>query len=243
MNGIAVVGLAVLGLIAAGGIGYWLWKRELARRDFWARWAGERGWTYDHGKDYGIADYFGFVNKLNNGDDRYAQDVLQGRWNDRQAVAFSYHYETEETDSEGERETTDHWMWVTAIQLEREFPELQIAPEHMGKRFVHAFTNSDIDFESVEFSRAYEVKSRDKKFAYDFCNSAMIEFLIANKGATLELEGSWLVTYGNRKLSLENIEPNLMFLSQTRELMPRYLFQAGGPLVQDSTTPETERQQ
>ncbi len=224
MNGLVVVLLVVLAIAAAAGIGYWLWKRELARRDVWAGWAADRGWTYDHGKNYGIADYFGFVNKLNRGDDRYGEDVLRGVWRDREAVAFTYHYETESTDSDGDRTTQDHWMWVAAIQLEQAFPELRISPEHMGKRFLHAFTGSDIDFESVEFSRAYEVKSANKKFAYDFCNTAMIEFLMANTGSVLELEGGWLVTYGDRKLKLEAVEPTLDFLTHTRALMPGYLF-------------------
>ncbi len=239
MDGLVVVFLVILGILAAAGVGYLLWQRELARRDVWASWAADRDWVYDHTKNYGIAEYFGFVNKLNRGDDRYGEDVLRGNWHGREAVAFTYHHETESTDSDGNRETKDNWMWVTAIQLEQTFPELRISPEHMGKRFLHAFTGSDIDFESVEFSRSYEVKSRDKKFAYDFCNSAMIDFLMLNQGSVIELEGPWLVSFGDRKLKLEMVEPALDFLTHIRSLMPQYLFRPNEPSISTGT----ERQQ
>ena len=221
--------LITLAVIVVAGLGYWSWKREQARQLAWGQWASERGWSYTHDRDHELAEYFEFVERFGHGRNHYAEDTLRGNLNGRPAVAFSYHYETRSQNADGEMTTEDHWMWMTALQMERPFPELLISPESFGKRLLHTFSGSDIDFESIEFSRAYEVKCNDRKFAYDFCNQQMIEYLLQSRDSVLELEGHWLVTYGPGRLALEQVDPTFRWLNHVRSLMPGFLFRPDHP--------------
>ena len=116
------------------------------------------------------------------------------------------------------------------MHLERPFPELTIAPENMLSRLGQALGFDDIDFESIEFSNAYAVRSKDKKLAYDFCNTGMMEYLLAHRGTTLELEGDVLAVLARKRMGPDDLAPMLDHLLALRERMPGFLFRpdAGG---------------
>ena len=225
---IAVPLIILVVLVCGAGIAYLLHKKEKARQEAWRVWANSRGWSYSPDKDSGTADWFSFVNRLRKGSHRYAKDVMKGVWNERPIVAFSYHYETYSTNSEGRRQTNHHWLSVVAVQFtdSGSFPELTIAPENFLRRFGNVFTGSDIDFESIEFSKAYEVKSDSKKFAYDFCHTGMIEYLLKSPGTSFELEGQWIADIHTSKLHLPSVEPRLQHLSNISNLMPAFMFRS-----------------
>ena len=82
----------------------------------------------------------------------------------------------------------------------------------------------DIDFESLEFSKRYKVKSHNKKFAYDFCNAQMIDYLLGQQDLIIEVDGNTLALTFKGKLAIEAIRPNLARLLRIRSLMPQYLF-------------------
>lgn len=217
---VLLIPVAIIGVV---GIFYLLHRVEQQRRARWRTACDARGWSYQPDRDRQIARYFEFLNGLGTGRDRYAEDVIRGEEGGRQFCAFSYHYETTEGHGD-ERRTVDHWLSVVAVQLERPFPELLIAPEHFGKRLLHKFTGSDIDFESHEFSRRFEVKCRDRKFAYDFCNPAMMEYLLAHPTSNIEIDGHWMATIGDDNLQFAHIQPAINHLLNARDLMPKFLF-------------------
>ena len=82
----------------------------------------------------------------------------------------------------------------------------------------------DIDFESNEFSKRYSVKSKDKKFAYDFCNAQMIDYLLRQEDLIIEVDGNILSLTFKGKLAIDRIRPNIDRLLRIRSLMPNYLF-------------------
>lgn len=82
----------------------------------------------------------------------------------------------------------------------------------------------DIDFESHEFSKLFCVRSKDKKFAYDFCNAKMIDYLLDNKDMSIEIENNVVALAFNRNLKVEQIKHNMDRLIKLRSLMPEYLF-------------------
>jgi hypothetical protein len=43
--------------------------------------------------DYGLAERFGFLKKLAQGDNRYAYNVLSGTYQNNDTLAFDYHYQ------------------------------------------------------------------------------------------------------------------------------------------------------
>ena len=85
----------------------------------------------------------------------------------------------------------------------------------------------DIDFESHEFSERYEVRCKSKKFAYDFCNAQMIDYLLGHPARFIEVEKDSLAMGFDSQHSAESLESGLSHLLKIRSLMPDYLFGDG----------------
>ena len=168
---------------------------------------------------------FGFIDQLNQGDNRTAFNVLSGTFNGRNVVAFDYHYETHSTDGKGNRSTTHHYFSVAVMRLDADFPKLTIAHENLLLKIAEAFGYQNIKFESAEFSKAFCVRSPDKKFAYDVCNAQMIEYLLANRDIHLVIEVHALALLSDSQLPAAQIELNLQRLLEIRSRLPDYLFQ------------------
>jgi hypothetical protein len=210
---VVIVVVAVLGYLSAR-------KRRQAMMDLAAR----LGLQFDPGKNWDLAERYGFLNKLRAGSNRYAFNTLSGTYQGHGVTAFDYHYETHSTDSKGNRQTQHHYFSCFLLHLPRSFPELVIAREGFFSKVAQAFGYDDIDFESHEFSRKFCVRSPDKKFAYDFCNARMMEYLLANDDLTIEVDQDTLALTFNSRLDPARIEPNLNRLATLRSLMPDYLF-------------------
>jgi hypothetical protein len=215
-----LIGIAVV----AGSI--WSAARTRKRQQELFALAVRLGLDFNPGNNPVLPIEFGFINQLNQGDNRTAFNVLSGTLNGRNVVAFDYHYETHSTDGKGNRHTTHHYLSVAVMRLEAEFPKLTIAHEGLLSKIAQAFGYADIDFESAEFSRAFCVRSPDKKFAYDVCNAQMIEYLLAHRDIhmTIEVHALALLS-GAAQLPVAQIEQNLQRLLEIRSRMPDYLFQ------------------
>ena len=203
---------------------YIFWKIEQQRREKWKAWAAQNGWSYDHRRNRATAKRYAFLDKLQQGSNRYAMHCLRGEWEGRDAEAFTFHYETYSRDSKGRRRTHHHYVGVVLLTIDGDFPQLTIAPEGFFSKIAQAIGYDDIDFESIEFSKKFVVRSKDKKFAYDFCHTRMMEHMLQNPRTVLELEGDTLALYDGNRLEPEEIEPYLRHLHAIREWMPDYLF-------------------
>ena len=175
------------------------------------------------GQDDGIPGRFGFLKQLAQGDDRYAVNVLSGNYQQNEILAFDYHYATYHTDKNGTHKD-DHWFSFFILTMPAVFPDLTIRRENFLTRVAEAFGYQDIKFESAEFSRAFCVRSPDRKFAYDVCNAKMMEYLLANRDLTIEIENEVIALAFNTRLSVEQIEFNLQRLIEIRSRLPQYLF-------------------
>lgn len=214
-----VAALIVAGLVAAS-----IAARK--RREALATLAARLGLAYSAEHNREIAGRFEFLDRLAQGSNRCAYNVLSGEYRGHAVTAFDYHYETHSTDSKGNRHTHHHHFSFFILRLERAFPELTVSREGIFSKIAQAFGYDDIDFESHEFSRKFCVRSKDKKFAYDVCNARMLEYLLANDDLNFEIENTALAIGFPRTLAPEQIEPNLQRLIQLRSLMPNYLFAA-----------------
>lgn len=214
-----VAGVALIAVIA-----YYSWLAAKKRREAFQTWSAAHGWNYISQRDRGTYERFRFLDKLNQGSNRYAFDRLSGEWEGRNAEAFTFHFETHSSDSKGHRRTHHHYIGIVAISIEREFPELRIHPEGLFSKIGQFFGYDDIDFESVEFSKKFSVRSENKKLAFDFCNTGMMEYLLQHSKTALELEGNTLAIYDANRLNPDEVEPYLNHLSKIRSLMPEYLF-------------------
>jgi hypothetical protein len=180
--------------------------------------------NFDAGRDCDIAGRFGFLKKLAQGGNRYATNVISGTYQQNDILAFDYHYETHSTDSKGHRQTEDHWFSFFILTLPAAFPDLTIRRENLFTKVAEVFGYQDIKFESAEFSKAFCVRSPDKKFACDVCNAKMMEYLLANRDLSIEIENEVIALAFNTRLSVEQIESNLQRLVEIRSRLPQYLF-------------------
>ena len=180
--------------------------------------------AFNPGLDYAIPGRFSFLKPLSQGDNRYATNLLSGTYQQHEILVFDYHYETHSTDSKGNRTTQHHWFSCFLLTLPVVFPELTIRREGFFIKLAELFGYGDINFESAEFSRAFNVRSPDKKFAYDVCNARMIDYLLANRDLSIELENNVLALAFDSRLAVEQIENNLQRLIAIRARLPDYLF-------------------
>jgi hypothetical protein len=79
----------------------------------------------------------------------------------------------------------------------------------------------DIDFESAEFSREFCVRSKDKRFAHDVCNTRMIEYLLANRDLHVEIERNARAIGFSSQLSHEDLEVDLNRLIEIQTRLPK----------------------
>ena len=198
---------------------------EKKRREALQAIAHKLGLSFSHQKDRTISGRYGFLERIDRGSNRYAYNIMQGTAADGSPVClFDHHYETKSSDSEGRSKTTHHYHAVYTLTLPKSFPELIIEPEGFSSKIAQALGFDDIDFESVEFSKRYKVKSPDKKFAYDVCNAQMIDYLLGQEKLAIELESNVLAIVFNRRMRPENVIPSYERLQKIRSLMPNYLF-------------------
>lgn len=204
----AVIAMAILAYLA---------DRE--RREAMTALAARLGLSFHPDKDRDLADQLDFLAKIDQGSNRYAYNRLSGTYEGHEIMACDFHYQT----GSG-KNTHHHHLSVFTLLLPRSFPELIISPEGLFSKIAQALGYDDIDLESAEFSRAFCVRSRDKKFAYDICHSGMMEYLLARRDLALEFDGNVLALAFDSPMDLPQIEPRLQQLVELRRLMPDYLF-------------------
>lgn len=217
MNGLIIVLAAILIPIA----GWVAWQAEKKRRQGFRDWAAQHGFRYDHRNNATLRRRYGFLDRLQIGHSRRASHHLDGEWDGMPATAFCFRYTT----GSGKHQQT-HYLGVALVQLDRPFRELRIYPENILSRFGQFMGFDDIDFESIEFSNAFTVRSADKKFAYDFCNTDMMDLLLRARTTALELEGHTLALFVDRYLKPVDLEGMFDHLVEIRGRMPEYLFRA-----------------
>lgn len=219
-------GVLIFALFAAVVMAAVIYGAIAARKRREALWALARrlGLRFDPQRDYHLARRFEFLDKLAQGSNRYAFNVLYGEFQQHSVWAFDYHFETYSTDSKGRRHTHHHYLSFFVLTLPRQFPEVRIVREGLLSKIAQAFGYDDIDFESAEFSRAFCVRSPDKRFAYDVCHPRMMEYLLANRDLNLEIDADALALAFDRRLAVPEIEANLNRLLEIRRLLPAYLF-------------------
>lgn len=213
-------------IILFAGFAFLAWHFEKKRREALAAEASGLGLRFIPGRNDQKGAEFGFINALNHGSNRYAENLVLGDFDGESVQCFDYHYETYSTDSKGNRKTDHHWYHIYALTLPKSFPEITIGPENIFTRFAKNFGYPSIDFESHEFSRKFLVQSPDKRFAYDVCHARMMEYLLQHPDLTLEIEGPVCALIFTNRRSQGELRAELERLVAIRRLLPEYLFAA-----------------
>jgi len=209
-----VVVLIVVGIIQA-----------IKRRKELRQWAAAHGLTFTRAKDRGYDDRYPDFQALHKGSNRYAHNIISGRWNDRPVRCFDYHYETYSTDSKGRRKTNHHHFSAVILEHGHPFRSLLIRPEGFFDKVTEFFGYDDIDFELDEFSRSFYVKCDDKRFAFDVIHQATMEFMLAQERFTMDWEGPRVMIYRGRRMKPGDYEDAIALAEGMLERLPDYLLQ------------------
>ncbi len=187
------------------------------------------GLVFKPNENYELANQFNFLNRLAQGGNRYAYNVISGKYQNYDVLAFDYHYDAS---TEKSQHKLEHHFSVFILKLPASVPGLTVRPQNFLMKVAEKFGYQDIQFESAEFSKAFNVRCQDKKFAYDACNAKMMEYLLANRDLSIEIENQVIALVFNSNLSfsfdcclpLDKIEFNLQRLVEIRSRLPEYLF-------------------
>jgi hypothetical protein len=166
--------------LVAGGLAYWQWQARKRRIEGFTALAQRLGLRYSPDDPFGLLDEpFGLFRK---GDGRGIEHVLDGTYRDVPIRAFDYWYYDESTDSKGNRSRSYAHFSCVLMPLEAGCFRLSIAPESVFSRLADALTFRDIEFESEEFNRSWNVTSDDTRFAHAFVDARMCRWLLADGG-------------------------------------------------------------
>jgi hypothetical protein len=186
--------------------------------------ADRLGLRLDPKQNYVLADDYAFLPHLAQGGNRYAFNVLSGHYRQAEVLAFDYHYESAGKGADHEFSSTHCYLTMVALLLSGYFPKLHIAPEGFLSRIVGLLDGEDIRFESAEFTRAFRVRCRDKRFAYDVCNPRVIDYLLENRDMNLQIQNCALALVSDAQWPAKQVEANLERLGEIRSRLPEYLF-------------------
>lgn len=180
----------------------WAWihesKKRRLRQEALAKWAHQRGWDYSPGNEHDVEGQFPQFSCFRQGSNRYGYNIVRGALDSHPLCALDYHYETYSTDSKGRRTTHHHHFSALLMDTGLRLQPLAIRPESWFDKVAEFFGFDDIDFESAEFSRAFHVKCRDKRHAFDMIPQATMEFLLESPRFTLELATPYVLVYRSK---------------------------------------------
>jgi hypothetical protein len=186
--------------------------------------ADRLGLRFDPAQNYVLADDYAFLPHLAQGGNRYAFNVLSGHYRQAEVLAFDYHYEIAGKGADHELSSTHCYLTMVALLLSGYFPKLHIAPEGLLSRIAGLLDGEEIRFESAEFTRAFCVRCRDKRFAYDVCNPRVIDYLLVNRDLNIQIQNCTLALVPDTQWPAKQVETNLERLGEIRSRLPEYLF-------------------
>ena len=217
--------IAVFVLIAAvaGGAAYLAYYLKKKRIQGLATAAKQLGLQFSRNDPFGtLSEPFQLLQK---GDGRDVENVMSGLWQGMGLRQFDYWYYEESTDSQGHRSKSYYRFNCVIAPIEAACAHLMIDHENMFTRLADALSFHDIEFESEEFNRAYQVKCSDKKFANDFVDARMMDWLLAHgDGYTFEVVGDELLC-AHKRLQPSELIPLLGTAKGFHEAVPRVVFE------------------
>lgn len=169
--------LVVAALVA---ILYAWWRHEAARR----RREAMRAFATKAGLGFSASDHLGLValpfRLLDKGDGREVANVCSGSVGELDVALFDFTYHEVTTDAKGNRHRRYyHHSCVVGSLGGVWVPHLTIKPEGVLSRLADAVGLRDVEFESEEFNRAFQVTGGRGRFPYALVDAGMMTWLLA----------------------------------------------------------------
>ena len=186
-------------LVVVGGAGLWwyTYRRKEKRRGALATFAVQYGLTYAQEDTFGLVDYP--FRLFSRGDGRGCENVVSGTWKGLSVVEADYWFYDESTDSEGHQSKDYHYFSVAVADTGLDTPPVSIERENLMTRLADHVGLHDIEFESDEFNREFNVTSKDREFAFKLIDARMMQWLHGTEGEFgFEIAGPWVLVYCRR---------------------------------------------
>ena len=218
MHSSALVGVALV--LIAVAVGLYL---SSIRKKKLRVWAAAKGLRFDPTPDRSFDDRHPEFGCLHVGHSRRATNVSSGEFDGRSVVAFDYHYVT----GSGKNR---HTHTLSGVLLGSRIPlkPLHIRSETLFDKVGEFFGLDDIDFESAEFSRAFHVKSPDKKWAFDVLHQRTIEFLLSQPRFSIQFGDGRMLIWRRRRFGSEVFDEAIGVGAGILDRMPGYIVREGG---------------
>lgn len=222
---IPIIALVIVVVIVSAVIAQ---KKAKERREALAALASELGWSFFPGRDTRHDDEYAHFEIFRKGHSRVAFNTLAGsvRIDERDFPAKMGDFEYKVTTHNGKSSSTQTYRFsylIVHLPFPR-VPDLLIRPEHFFDKLAGAVGFDDIDFESVEFSKRFCVKSNDKRFAYDVCHPRMMEFLLASGKPSIDIEhGRCCISDGRSRWTPEGFRNQLSWIAHFFDHWPDHL--------------------
>jgi len=215
--------IALPAILLGGAFGYFKYAAAKKRRELFAGFAAQQGWSYLP-FDNALAEQWSGT-PFQTGDTWLVRNVLSGAFNGRQMVAFDYSYQTHSTDSHGRRTSTTHKLGVVVLQMPGALPQLEVTHEGIfGGAVANAFGFRDIQFESDQFNRAFRVKADDDRFGHAVVTPRMMELLLARGEIGWRIEGNSLVGWDKGAHNPTQVMNRLSLLQDVLAQVPPYVW-------------------
>jgi hypothetical protein len=206
-------------LIVVAAIAVYAYYSSQQRKKVLAALAAAWGFSWDDGDPFGIEDRYEAFHAIGRGHSRRAYDVFHGNRKGRAMVCFDYRYTT----GSGKSQSTHH-LSGTSIRYGYPFPNLVIRPEGFFDKVAEFVGFDDIDFESAEFSKAFYVKSDNRKFAFDLFHARAMEYMLAQpQRFAMEFRGDTMLITDDSTWSPKEFETAIAQVEGLLDLMPEYL--------------------
>jgi hypothetical protein len=215
--------LVVLGVaLVAAYLSYF--SRQKRSREM-AALAAQLGWQFRPDEDCEHDDVYRRFEIFRHGHSRYAYNTLSGsiefegtRW---PVKLGDFHYQV--TSHRGKRLAANAYRFsYILLQLPyATLPPLVVCRAGMSDEMKDRFALDDVELESPEFSRRFDVKSAQRQFACDVIRPQMMEFLLGYEPPTIDVEaGGCLLADGQNIWSPDEFRATLDWVRHFFALWP-----------------------
>ena len=210
----------ILSFVAAVVI-FLIWLQfhlQAKRRQEFFLTATKLGLTYEREDPFNMVDLpFALFGK---GDGRGIENVMHGHAAGMDVRMFDYWYYEQSTDTKGNTSRSYKRFSCAMAWFEADCPHLTLSREGLLSRLADKLGFRDIEFESEEFNRSWQVSSEDRRFASAFVDARMMEWLLDEGGiASYEVLGPILMCSTGR-LKPAEFENLLEVLRRFRAKVP-----------------------
>jgi Protein of unknown function (DUF3137) len=163
-------------VVLVGLIAYFSFQAKKKRRAAFAALGAQLGLAYTADDPYDtLAEPFPLFDR---GEGRGVENVLAGTWEGLAVRAFDYWYYEESTDSKGHTSRSYYRFDCVLASINVACAQLSMDPETLFTRLADHLSLHDIEFESEDFNKMFNVKSDDKKFANDMVDARMMQWML-----------------------------------------------------------------